>query len=333
MLWGVWMAHRYHMQAIYTLMMKFVDLRLPRDCRLTIDQLIGVYKQHHVLRPSCAILWVRLARSLLVWLPCAAWRRLAGWRRQACGSERFVCQAPQAAPQLNMPQLFNVNDVEISTSLTRSTSHTEQTSSLQCTRLLCRSTGCLMSPFQSSWTKQLHLSLATSAGWCLSRHIQPCKRCWTTFREFTRCSCWTQTLVNNQTKKLLLLNLLVEEFFYSRWIFFKHCMLWNLYIPAESNKTLCPSRQKFTGIRLQKLSIVCSLLALCLLLCSCLMVLPFIPAQHIQEAFTQMTASSTTVSTRLVTYIDDTRLSSRLWPGQRIIVLWGPLSTSAWHTS
>ena len=66
MLWGVWMAHRYHMHAIYTLMMKFVDLRLPRDCRLTIDQLIGVYKQHHVLRPSCAILWVWLARSLLV---------------------------------------------------------------------------------------------------------------------------------------------------------------------------------------------------------------------------------------------------------------------------
>jgi len=36
-------------------MMKFIDLRLPRDCRLTIDQLIGVYKQHYVLRPRCAI--------------------------------------------------------------------------------------------------------------------------------------------------------------------------------------------------------------------------------------------------------------------------------------
>ena len=220
--------------------------------------------------------------------------------------------------------------------LTRSTSHTEQTSSLQCTRLLCHSTGCLMSPFQSSWTKQLHLSLATSAGWCLSRHIQPCKRCWTTFREFTRCSWWTQTLVNNQIKKLLLLNLLVEKFLYSQWIFFKRCMLWNLYIPAESNKTLWPSRQKFTGIRLQKLCIVCSLLALCLLLCSRLMVLPFIPAQHIQEAFTQMTASSTTVDerlTRLVTYIADTRLSSRLWPGRCIVVLWERTMTSKGGTT
>ena len=43
------------MHAIYTLMMKFVDLQLPRDCRLTIDQLIDAYKQHHMLRPSCAI--------------------------------------------------------------------------------------------------------------------------------------------------------------------------------------------------------------------------------------------------------------------------------------
>ena len=43
-----------------------------------------------------------------MWLPCAACRRLAGCRRQACDSERFACQAPQASAQLNAPQVQSI---------------------------------------------------------------------------------------------------------------------------------------------------------------------------------------------------------------------------------
>ena len=46
------------------------------------------------------------------------------------------------------------------------------------------------------------------------------------------------------------------------------------------------------------------------------MALPFLPVEHIEEAFRQMTASSTTVDERLtglITYVADTWVSSRLW--------------------
>ena len=43
--------------------------------------------------------------SLLVLLPCAACRRLAGCRRPADKSKRFVCQPPQTPVQLNAPQV------------------------------------------------------------------------------------------------------------------------------------------------------------------------------------------------------------------------------------